>query len=342
MNKINRISGVLLLFSLLIVAAPQLLAVNTVNATNVASEWGHLNPVGYDPSEYQWESMVTGTINSDFPSATWNNVNYYWASTTQTLVDQRLQFIQNPITNAWATTWWVGDFHGSYNPPYPTHYEFYGDQGDDIWDSNIFTNANSVTQSKSYFNFIWTCTNGGLYWPNQIQGITYPPFPPSPYPPARPPVNTNTQYGYVDDDYGTGVVGMPYAWTGTTSMNLDGYTSISGSYCYIGFENESPFLKDVPSIEWSSTRSEYGYFAYYFYRYALGIDNFGTHGNIHDSLDYAAKMTFGHDLNNVEFNFGRSVLNNGYWYQSFDPPPMGGWWFCRMRVLGNGALTLPY
>lgn len=166
------------------------------------------------------------------------------------------------------------------------------------------------------------------------------------------PTNTNEYYGYWDSQYFTGCVGMPYAWTGITkdqygpglSVPAYGNSSAYDDYCYLGFEVSSPFLQNTPPSGWTSTNYQYGYFAYYFYRYALGLDNNGAHATIADSLDYAARMTFGNDIrhNNDPYTFGNSILNNGYWfYTSLDG--MEGWWYWRMRTFGNAEyLYLPY
>lgn len=92
-------------------------------------------------------------------------------------------------------------------------------------------------------------------------------------------------------------------------------------------------MKDTPLAGWTSTGLQYIYFAYYFYRFALGWDNYGTHGTIKQSLDYAASMTFG-----AGYTFSNSILHVGQW----DQDDAGGWWYCKMRLFGNGNLVLPY
>ena len=341
--------GAFLLLSTFLASASPLFNINTANATQVAIEWGHLSPTNNVPNEQSWESMVSSAIDSDW-SSSWQHQNNYWTYTTVGYVDQNLQDVQYPYGGVtWATTWWVGDYLQSTGTP--GHYGFYGDQGQNTFDNNVWQYANNywwfnppyynywqATPSKQYFNFIWTCTNGGLNWynsnggQNSIAGITYPINNGDPNnPPSTIPTNTNTQYGYFDNTYNTGAVGMPLAWTGTAGMRINGYSySDSGSYAYIGFENHSPNLVDASGY----MGLQYGYFPYYFYRYALGQDNNGVHGSIAQSLDYASLRTFG-------IYYGGSILNNGYWYYSSDYP-MTGWWRCQMRVFGNTNMALPY
>ncbi len=328
----------------------------------IAMEYGHLNNGIYppDPDEVYWESLVCEQIDSYFPSS-WGHQNAYWTDTTQTNVLQTLQYIQNPDNHiTWATTWWVGDYHGGsspYTPPPYGHYYFYGDDGsyNDILDTDIWQYSNHYhyfnppyydywvsEPSKQYFTFIWTCANGGCYWNDPsggwqptIPGVTWPDtnYNSSVEPPYIP-TNPKTVYGYFDTAYGTGELGMPLAWTGNSEMCLDGITDPSGSYCYIGFENSSPFLKNTPTPGWTSTGFQYGYFSNYFYRYALGHDNGGVHATIKQSLDYAAWKTFGYRYG-LPYNFENSVLNQGYWDYN------NGWWYCKMRVFGNSSILLP-
>jgi hypothetical protein len=233
------------------------------------------------------------------------------------------------------------------------HFGFYGDidSSNNIWDnSDVYLGSTfyGTQTSKNFFSFIWTCSNGGRYWSNfdggqtPALGITapdtnYPEYQVPPYTPNNP----NYVYGYYDDNNMTGAVGMPYAWTARDDMNTNGYTSSSGSYTYIGWETKSPFMKDIPPDEWTSTNLNYIYFPYYFYRYALGLDSSGIHRTITDSLDYAAWKTFGYINYPAPYNFGNSILNQGHWVYEDEVDP-NGWWYSRMRVYGNGGLTLPY
>lgn len=311
-------------------------------ATQVALEWGHLcTTPSLNTTEQDLEIWVSNQIDSYFSNGYWTHQNNYGYYTQQWVVNQWLQWNANPANGVnWATTWWVGDF---YHPSPPTpgpwgHFACYGEASNDIVDSVVFENANYYggqrVGGKQYFVFMWTCANGGLYWDNEdgnyqnVNGITVPDTSPPGSPPQYTPNNPHYIYGLYDV---SGVVGMPLAWSGTQQMCDDGYVDPAGNFAYIGFENNSPFMGDYPPPGWSTTGLQYKYFAYYFYRYALGIDNGPTHHTIKDSIDYAALMTFG-----PGYTFGNSVLNQGYWRYS------GGWWFCKMRVLGNSLINLPY
>lgn len=343
-KKKNKLAACILL-SIFLLTTFATLEAKPVNASKVAMTWGHLQRDDPEPDEEYWESVICQQIDGMFPSNSWSHQNAYHTLTTSNNVALTLDYISNPNNGVtWATTWWVGDFlHPTPYIPAPYgHFACYGhgDSSNDIWDNCVNLHAtNYGTQtSKHYFTFMWTCANGGLYWTNQyggwqnISGITWPTANPQ-----GTPSNPNTVYGYFDNVYYTGAVGMPLAWTNRTDMNLNGYTSSSGSYTFIGWENNSPFMKNTPPSGWTSTNLQYIYFAYYFYRYALGLDNYGVHGTIRQSLNYAAEMTFGEIAPNVPYNFGTSVLNVGQWVED-----VHGWFYCKMRVLGNGQLVLPY
>jgi hypothetical protein len=233
-----------------------------------------------------------------------------------------------------------------------------------VLDYDVYNHATNAgtRSSKNYFTFMWTCANGGLYW-NPSSTLSYPYRSVSGYygyydtpgiispvyslaggnPPQLPSgsaVNPNNKYGYnVDSSH---IVGMPYAWTGRADMSLDGYANPSGSYAFIGWENNSPFMIDTPPSSYTSTNLSYIFFVYYFYRYALGYDNYGTHGTINASLDYAARMTFGKISGYTDYTFGSSVLNVGQWMNNQDFPGFANLWFyCKLRVFGKGNIILP-
>lgn len=349
---------------LLVTSFASLLAVKTANASKMALEWGHLVNTEYPPdqAEVNAESWACSNINAMFPG-TWSHANNYWTWTTTTIVDSMLLWIENPSNGVtWATHFWVGDFlhPDPYSPPGPWgHFACYGEgYGNFIRDNvDIYQSATyyGTRTSLQYFDFIWTCANGGTYWWDNngcfeptILGINEPDlsYPEEEEPPYIPS-NYFPVYGYYDNYYHTGAIGMPYAWTGRTDMSLNGYTNPSGSYAYIGWENDSPFLKNTPPIGWSTTGYMYQQFPFWFYRFALGLDNGGVHGTIRQSLDYAAWKTFGYYGYPIPYTFGTSILNHGFWkYDVFEDPPNPpvdvGWYYCRMRVFGNGDLTLPY
>ncbi|MCW4009531.1 MAG: hypothetical protein NWF05_02785 [Candidatus Bathyarchaeota archaeon] len=335
----RKITLVLSILIFALIANPLLMEIQSAKASYAGVGWGHLSSP-YSPDEYVWEYTVTDYICYDFNYASWDNLDAYWNLTTQSNVVDSLYWMQNDSSSIdWATTWWVGDYLSDtfYSPGYGTtrHYGFNGYGGDNIWDFRVWSAINSYSDSKQYFNFIWTCVNGGKYWDNQygdhtwIEGIDYPDdFP------GAPPENTHTYYGYYDSENITGAVGMPYAFTDYTP-------TMDNDYCYVGFETTSPFLENIPPAGWTSTNYEYGYFPYYFYAFALGIDFYGYHGTIMDSLDYAAYATFGHDQYNNPYYFANSILNHGYWFYT-DLEGMEGWWYWKMQVFGNSDIYLPY
>ena len=204
--------------------------------------------------------------------------------------------------NAWATDFWVGDFAPTFQSGVK-HYSFYVNGGF-IKDNTIYL---PTSYSVQHFSFIWTCACGDLF------------------------INPRTGqlcYGYYD--YGTGAVGMPFAWTHTNSLSFYGYVYPDPSnYCYIGFENTSKPLKEqIPATGYS-----YSWFISYFYDSAVGWWPGDPHNTIHDSLNYASMQVFG----GVPFH--QCPLYQGYW-DNYNQP--GKSFYCRMRVYGNSYLTLPY
>jgi hypothetical protein len=126
---------------------------------------------------------------------------------------------------------------------------------------------------------------------------------------------------------------MPYAFTG------DQPPTMGDDYCYVGFETTSPWLKDPPSAGWTSTGYKYGYYPYNFYSYALGFESYGWHQTIINSLDYAARSTFG-TKNYQDYTYETSILYIGEW-KAFSLQGMEGWWYWRMRVFGDWDMILP-
>ncbi|MEJ5326928.1 MAG: hypothetical protein WHU54_01570 [Candidatus Bathyarchaeia archaeon] len=334
---------------LLLAAAASTLDVKSAAAIKVAVQWGHLAPSGYPAGEGDAQSWICNEIYWNFyNTGTWASSNAYGTYTQLGYVAQVLQYCQSPNNGVtWATTWWVGDFKPTGGNPQPFGYlGFYGHNGQDIFDYDVYKYANyylwpppnswwQPIPSKQYFAFIWTCANGGLYWYTSngdwynVPGITSP----APSPTYPPPANPNTKYGFVVNPYSTPptVVGMPLAWTGSSSLSIDGYNSPDyGSYCYVGWETISPWM--VNPTGYDST--QFKWFPYYFYRCALGYYNSGTHQTIQYSLNFASQMTLGTP-------FYTSKLYNGEWRNSTGSGP-GGWWYSRMRVFGNSNLILPY
>ncbi len=229
----------------------------------------------------------------------------------------------------WVANWWLGDFHPGTGDPAPYgHMWFYGiPNGQDIQDNLVYTQTTNGGTQSSYetFNFIWTCSNGGRYWTgpglyNYVNGITHSDIPDTSPTPTIVPANTNTMYGFIDDDPPYAEVGMPFAWTGRSDLRLDGYINPDNTnYCFIGWEAPSLFmLTELPN----SNPTKYSWqFATSFYYEAL------TNGyNTRQALDAASNYCYNCD-------FDQTPLYSGYWNQAFDH-----WWFSRIRVLGNGNI----
>jgi len=304
------------------------ISVDSANATKIAMEWGHLNYNLYVNNqtrfnnERAWETTICANVNSMFAGRGWSSSNSYGNPTTPINVYNVLNNVANPSNGVTtAATFWVGDYYPSMSA-LPTPYGQLGCytsvNGSYVWDHEIYsrTTANGARASKQHFTLMWTCANGGLYWRsaqggyNVIMGITFP-IVQSTKPTGTPNTNTNTFYGHSVSSTNS-IVGMPYAWTGTTGMSLNGYSSPSGSYTYIGWECNSPFMIDTPPAGASSTNLQYLYFVYNFYNYALGYVT-GSHETVNNSLNYAAETTFGVRTGNTYYNFGTSVLNTGQW-----------------------------
>jgi len=300
--------------------------IKPVEAADIAMHWGYLDD--YDANEYGNATAVCEYIAGLFDAEGYYDENAYWDDTTADYVEACMEIQNDPAYGVdFVTNWWVGDFYADESiPPGPFgHFWLYGYDNDDIVDYYIryWATEGGTVASKQYFNFIWSCGNGGLWWNDNsgnydnVSGIFYP------LPTASPvPTNTNDEYGFLYN--GVSAVGMPYAWTGRVDMDIDGYNSYSGDYCYIGFEGASPFMKNnLPGISETAVN-----FPARFYRYLLGYDYPYTHQSVSCSLDYASYYTYGGA-------FSSSDLYTGYWV------PAGGYWFCHMRVFGNGDMEMP-
>lgn len=333
----------MLLFSL--TSSTLLMTIEPVDGMIISMQWGQLESYGgYNATEKAIAEDVCDYIYNLFDYDYWGNwapVNAYWDYTDTDGVETCMDY-QNDASNSvtFVTNWWVGDFHLNpldLNPAPFGHFWFYGDD-DDIEDTCIHENANNFegnpVTSKQKFNFIWTCANGANYWTdssgnfNNITGVFYGVASPT----NPPPTNTNDVYGIFDSSDSYACVGMPLAWTNRTDMSLNGYSSSSGSYTYIGFQANSPFMGDIlPGTAAESTDN----FPMVFYEAALGYhDPYYLHWDIDDSLDYASWDTYG-------CSFTSTDLYTGYWR----PVVFGEdvlYFFCKMQVLGNGDMELPY
>jgi hypothetical protein len=344
MNIKNLIVSAAVVFAVILLATP--IFFEPANA-QVATQWGHLAN-GYSMDEYNWELQVCNIINSYFTHSGYSTRDYYWTESTSTNFQDTLKYAQNPSNGVdWATTFWVGDFKSDNGNPRSYGFNCINSATStidpNIYDYQIYNYANTPRQSVQYIDVVWTCVNGGLQWNdtsgNQlyVPGIAYPVASPT----ATLPINPNTYYGSTYPNQQ--IVGVPYALTGTLDMSTVGYSnSDNGVYCYIGFENDSPALSWPVPAGWTSTNYQFGYFPVYFYQYALGAEGSGKHSTIHNSLDYASFMTFGYDNTWVPYNYGSSLLNQGYWHSNNWGSGMSGYWYCRMQVYGNSNLIFPY
>lgn len=298
--------------------------------TGLSMQYGCLAP-NYDYYEYLNESAICNTIYNyyywwgyDAPPC-----NAYWGYTSAYWVAYCLDLQSTGEYAAWVANWWVGDYHATYWYLIPGpfgHMWFYGNSGDDIQDNMVFTQTTNGGTQSSYetFNFIWTCSNGGRYWTDpgvwdEINGITNSTLSGESEPNFTPD-NTNTMYGFIDDDPPYAEVGMPFAWTGITNMRLDGYGSPGApNYCFIGFEGPSPQMQ-APLKDALYSRKAWQFVERFYYNalyYSL---------NANDALDAASDYCYGCD-------FDSTPLYNGYWNKA-----NGYWWFLTLRVLGNGNM----
>jgi hypothetical protein len=333
---------------LLFVALTPMLTVKSANADNLAFQWGHLNYETVDYDEKDAEEEICDLIFDNFDeNTTFGIMNNYWTYTTASVVQQVLNYVESPYSSPyvdWATHFWVGDFVPEGAFPI-NHRGFFGHNNYTIWDNEVYVYANyhywpppynwwEYIGSKNYFEFIWTCANGGLLFnsagfSSNVTGITWPDPNDEENEPTYTPQNNFTDYGHIpsgNPPFDT--KGMPAAFTGTTDMSTDGYDDPDyGSYCYIGWENPSPFMIDVTDGD-----VQYKWFPLYFYDELLGEGE-----SIIASLDMAANLVYGET-----YDFADTELYNGYWvYKDEIGEDMDGWWYTRMRVFGNGNIVLP-
>lgn len=123
--------------------------------------------------------------------------------------------------------------------------------------------------------------------------------------------------------------GMAASWFNTTDLSEDGYDDPDpGFNVFIGFENFSkPFLEPT-----NYSSFDYGNFASYFYYYALVYNQTaGGRNSINDALNFAALDTMGK-------SFSQTILYGGYTYTHTD----NSTWQSRMRIFGNGNITIPW
>ena len=343
--------------------------ITSTTAKNVSITWGEQNPLleNIDKELYRKESLknqkVCKAIDIMFSNkASWLHADSYGHYTQPEFVYQSLDNVANPYNGVdFAAVFWLGDFnHPFANRTNPAPYGYHGCYTNTtiadvsvpdeafIWDYKVYDHVTAYGNSKNYFTFMWTCANGGTYWSPKSWTSSYPYSLAGGYydvlgiiSPVRSsvmpnwtPVNLNALYGYrVNSSH---VIGMPYAWTGGSSMNLDGYSNPQGDYTFIGWENTSPSMGEMPPEGYTSEYLEYSFFVYYFYSYATGQIT-GFHESINDSLDYASRMAFGRDDTGKVYTFKTSILNVGQWKNDREDY----WFYCRLRVFGNGDMILP-
>ena len=160
-----------------------MLNIESAHAWKVSEEWGHLSyNDGYDYDEIAADEYVTGIISYDCTTMYgdyngWVNVDNYWSGTTATNVYNYLASCNNPTLGVtFATNWWTGDFNYQYING-DLHYGLAG-EGGSIMDPQLYNYATSsgTTYSRQFFNFIWTCVNGGIEWDtngnhNDVDGL---------------------------------------------------------------------------------------------------------------------------------------------------------------------------
>ncbi len=189
------------------------------------------------------------------------------------------------------------------------HFGYYGDFGDYTSAYNNRVQDNYLypyTGNKHRFTIIWTCVNADLFDTNGDQ--------------------IGDTYGYYDDAYiGGGAVGMPYAWTRTTTLSQNGYAaSDSSNFCYIGFENNSRALTDNSEF----INKNYGDFVRRFYYLAV-VNRY--------SIKYALDIAV-NDMGTWHQYLWQTELYSGYWGEDMQGQ-LTMW--CKMRIYGNTNMVLP-
>ena len=120
---------------------------------------------------------------------------------------------------------------------------------------------------------------------------------------------------------------MPYAWT-KTSLGQDGYGSPDYSdYCFIGFENASPFLSCNLDGGYGKAKNWFVFFYYYSVTVGLNIKQ------ALDSASYASGFS----------TFLHTPMGNpsGYYIYWPGPDPDAGPIWGKMHVYGDGYYNIP-
>jgi hypothetical protein len=312
---------------------------SSVQASRVMVTWGEANGVlssAERAADYATTSYIANLVDQGYAGPNWYAANYYGGMTTASNVYDSNYYVKIDPSYDYLSTFHVGDMYPNFLPHshleqgeywdenyqcwmtyfyyvvdgYTRHYTYYangvGDVGGypGIEDDILYTK----TSWKNQFTFIWTCVNAD--WIHESMQKNR-------FGELVPGSIIDNYYFY--DSHGTGLVGMPAAWTHDFDMEPDGYANPdTGNMCYIGFENTSLGLCDNSEF----ITSNYGEFVRDFYYYAL-VE--------HQSIRYSLNLAMS---GNGVSNFGVSWLNQGYWDNNG--------YFCKMRVYGNSNNILPY
>lgn len=203
------------------------LSVSVAHGTyHVGVTWG--SQYGQEAAEWAEHSAVCADVRGYFEgTAGWVANNLYGPSTHDSYVYQCSDSVRTSANYDYLATFHVGHMYPNfveyghyeiigyedYGRPIVQwfvdgsvrHYAYYGSQGAYNGIEDLY--LHSHTGAKHYFTMIWTCTNADLF---------------------ENPYTQQQCYGYYESSYGTGVVGMPYAWTHTTSLDQTGYGTNPG------------------------------------------------------------------------------------------------------------------
>ncbi|MBE3116148.1 hypothetical protein IMZ68_03010 [Candidatus Bathyarchaeota archaeon] len=245
------IIGVLLILNILFVLVPQLIGMNTAEATDRASlQWGTRYYMSQDEQDASYGACVAIKAYFDYYGG-YNYVsNYYGINTQQAAVLGNISLCESNYD--YATVFYKGHAGTSNFGCGYTHHYIHDNEGGDyqngIWDFGVgYYTANG----KHDFVFLWAC-------------------------------------GVANEEGGTcgthGWWGFPASWLHTTNLADNGYTETTdnGPNCYIGFINYSK-----PFTEWTGYSAYYyRYWCTYFYLHCLrdGL-------SIKDALDAASLTT---------------------------------------------------
>jgi hypothetical protein len=325
--KLRKIGGTIL--CLMIGSAALMALVSAVPTASAGSAliWGNNHPVvppdhpnPHTPPEIHNQEMISANITSWFASYGYSpSMNFQGAATNTWNIIPYTNYYSQYSTSE-ATVWFdhgiglsnsisqpvLNQIQGWQNYPNEFHFMLCGsnalmeDPANDVFDYQIY----GATTGNNYFSFISACMSAALAVPNGFTGT----------------------YGLNQDGSGY-IVGMPYAFTHTAELSLDGYANPdTGPYCYIGFNYGSASLSQTLAGWWPTTT--YYDFVYAFFYYALV-----AHTTVNQALDAAAYMCF------TPNNFDLTTLYCGFtahWpYCNPEDAPN-----CHMNIYGNGNIYL--